>query len=368
MTKMGRNKMSGKEPNNRSAATIESLLVSLRTQALANDIDKLGTHQLDAHLSLAYWCKMPPEPWEIYRVPSLHLMPATDFYTRHAAEIQEALKPKATWEFLRLHAEEKLAFDASLTDDEKKGHGYPGKVQYYDIEQKRWISADVPRIRWFDGRELTRETVAQTKDEFRAISDARLVKLQQKVAKEPTSKLHAQLAAQEKYISGQLQENLRKFDNKKKINRAWLAKLDTTRDFFKAILSLLRETENEVRAAMGIAAIGEAWVSETELLYRVRELLPNVEVIAHGQPNWLGRQHIDIWIPAHGIGIEYHGLQHFQSVDFFGGEDAFQRVQERDNRKRDLCMKNGLRLVEIRYDLDVDESTLRMLIANQTVT
>jgi hypothetical protein len=54
-------------------------------------------------------------------------------------------------------------------------------------------------------------------------------------------------------------------------------------------------------------------------------------------------------------------------VDFFGGEDAFQRVQERDNRKRDLCMKNGLRLVEIRYDQDVDESTLRMLIANQKV-
>jgi hypothetical protein len=294
-------------------------------------------------------------------------LPATDFYTTHATEIQEALKSKVSWEFLRLHAKEKLALDAGLTDDEKKAHGYPGKVQYYDIEQKRWISVEVPRIRWFDGRELTRETVAQTKDEFRAISNARLVKLQQKVAKEPTSNLLARLAAQEKYIGGQLQDNLRKFDNKKKINRAWLAKLDTTRDFSKSIFSLLRETENEVRAVKGIAAIGEAWVSETELLYRVRELLPDVEVIAHGQPKWLGRQHLDIWIPTHGIGIEYHGIQHFQSVDSFGGEDAFQRVQERDNRKRDLCMKNGLRLVEIRYDQDVDESTLRMLIANQKV-
>jgi hypothetical protein len=46
--------------------------------------------------------------------------------------------------------------------------------------------------------------------------------------------------------------------------------------------------------------------------------LPGVDVIAHGQPKWLGRQHIDIWIPALNVGIEYHGLQHFQPVGFSG--------------------------------------------------
>lgn len=128
---------------------------------------------------------------------------------------------------------------------------------------------------------------------------------------------------------------------------------------------MLREAENGIRAAHGIAAVGEAWVSETELLYRVREFLPGVEVIAHGQPKWLGRQHLDIWIPAHGVGIEYHGLQHFQPVEFFGGDEAFQQVQERDSRKRELCENNGVRLVEIAYDQDIDDLTLRQLVSKR---
>ena len=39
-------------------------------------------------------------------------------------------------------------------------------------------------------------------------------------------------------------------------------------------------------------------------------------------------------------------------------EDAFRRGQERDSRKRALCEKNGVRLVEIAYDQDVDGPTL----------
>ena len=346
---------------------IDALLRSLRQQALADSIGKLGAHQLDAHWSLAYACGQPPEPWEIFRVPTLHLMPSTDFFTGHQSEIQEALKPKATWELLRLHAVEKIALDAGLTEQECKAHGYAGKVQYYDAANKRWDSVDIPRVRWFDGRELTRETVARTKDEFRATVDARLAKMKQKAADDPNSKRLDELAAYEKYAAGQFQVNLKKFEREKKAARAWLTKQDTTRDFAKSLFTLLRETENEVRAARGIAAVGEAWVSETELLYRVRELLPGIEVIAHGQPKWLGRQHLDIWIPAHGVGIEYHGLQHFQLVEFFGGKEAFQRVQERDIRKRALCEKNGLRLLEIIYDQDIDDSTLKGLVSERSM-
>ncbi len=345
------------------SVSIRTLLHSLRQQAFAEGIEKLGTHQLDAHWSLAYACEKPPEPWEMCRVPALHLMPPTDFFTDHQAQIQEALKPKATWELLRLHAVEKLALDAGMTEQECRAHAYPGKVQYYDAGSKRWASVDVPSVRWFDGRDLVRESIARTKEEFRATVDARLAKLGQKARDDPTPKRLDELAAYEKYSKGQFQVNLKKFDGEKKSARAWLAKLDATRDFGKSLFTLLRQTENEVRAARGIAAIGEAWVSETELLYRVRELLPGVEVLPHGQPKWLGRQHLDIWIPAHNIGIEYHGLQHFQPVEFFGGEEAFQRVQERDSRKRSLCERNGVRLVEIIYDQDIDDPTLRALVA-----
>jgi hypothetical protein len=341
---------------------IEALLHLLRQQALAEGVDKLGSHQLDAHWSLAFACKQPPETWEMYRVPTLHLMPSTDFFTNHPKEIQEAAKLRATWELLREHAVEKIALEAGMSESERKAHGYSGKVQYYDTSKKGWVSVDVPRIRWFDGRDVLRESAARTKEEFRALVDQRLAKLRQKAKDDPTPKRVDELAAYEKYVAGQFLLNLQKFEAQKKSARAWLAKLDTTRDFGKALFTLLRETENEVRKARGIPAIGEAWVSETELLYRVRELLSGVEVIAHGQPKWLGRQHLDIWIPSYSVAIEYHGLQHFQSVEFFGGEDAFRLVQERDNRKRSLCEKNKIRLVEIAYDQDIDDTKLKSLI------
>jgi hypothetical protein len=325
-------------------SSVADLLHSLRQQALAQGAERLGSHQLNAHWSLAYACSQAPEAWEIYRVPFLHPMPATDFFTKHAREIQDVLKPQATWDFLHLHAVEKLALEAGMTERERRAHGYPGKVQYYDFTFRKWATVDVPSVRWFDGREIAREAVARTRDEFRAGVFERLSRLKQKTADNPTPKRVAELASYEKYVAGQFLVNLERFDTEKRAVSVWLDRLDTTRDLGKAIFALLREAENEVRAARGIAAIGEAWVSETELLYRVRKLLPGIEVIAHGQPEWLGRQHLDIWIPAQGIGIEYHGVQHFQAIEFFGGKEAFQRGQERDKRKRALCEKHGLNL------------------------
>jgi hypothetical protein len=219
-----------------------------------------------------------------------------------------------TWDLLNLHAVEKLAFDAGMTEQECKAHAYPGKVQYYDSLSKHWASVDVPRVRWFDGRDITRETAARTKEEFRATVDERLATLKQRAADDPTPKRIGELSVYEKYVAGQFQVNLKKFDAEKKTAREWLTKLEATRDFGKTLFTLLRQTENDVRAARGIAAIGEAWVSETELLYRVPELLPGVEVIPHGQPKWLGRQHLDIWIPTHSVGIEYHGCNTFSRL------------------------------------------------------
>jgi mRNA-degrading endonuclease YafQ of YafQ-DinJ toxin-antitoxin module len=82
-------------------ADLNETLKSIRKQVIAEGEEKLGSHQLDAHWSIAYACHQPPEAWEIYRVPSLHLMPSTEFYMSHAAEIQESLRPAATWELLR---------------------------------------------------------------------------------------------------------------------------------------------------------------------------------------------------------------------------------------------------------------------------
>lgn len=48
--------------------------------------------------------------------------------------------------------------------------------------------------------------------------------------------------------------------------------------------------------------------------------------------------------------VEFQGGQHTQPVDFFGGQEAFEAYQERDNIKRQYCQDNDILLVEIPYN------------------
>jgi hypothetical protein len=110
------------------------------------------------------------------------------------------------------------------------------------------------------------------------------------------------------------------------------------------ISGAVREAENKLRDERGVPRIGEGWISETELFNLIRDSFPGVTVEHHGKPAWLGRQHLDVWIPDWKIAVEYHGDQHFRPVDFFGGETAFVANQERDRRKERLCRENGVNL------------------------
>ena len=115
---------------------IATLLRYLREQAKNLDGDILGSHQLDAHWSLAFACNQPPEPWEMYRAPDSHNIPITEFFTNHPTEIQEALKPKATWDLLQAQAGARIALEDSMSKLQRNAHGHPGNVQYYDSAKK----------------------------------------------------------------------------------------------------------------------------------------------------------------------------------------------------------------------------------------
>lgn len=118
---------------------------------------------------------------------------------------------------------------------------------------------------------------------------------------------------------------------------------------------LLREAENSYREAIGAKKIGEAWISETELYYKVKSHFKEVEVIQHGRPDWLGRQHFDVWIPELNVALEYQGAQHDNPVEFFGGQKAFEQNQKRDQLKKEKCLKNGVRLIEVREGYNFEE-------------
>lgn len=111
-----------------------------------------------------------------------------------------------------------------------------------------------------------------------------------------------------------------------------------------------REAENEIRDRLEIPRIGEHWVSEVELLRIVRDIFPSEEVIHQASPEWLGRQRLDIFVPRLKLAVEYHGQQHFEPVDFFGGETGLHATQVRDARKAVLCAEHGVRLITFHYD------------------
>lgn len=119
------------------------------------------------------------------------------------------------------------------------------------------------------------------------------------------------------------------------------------------VAGITREAENEARQEMGIPNVGEGWVSETRLFYEIKAGFPDEEVVHHAAPKWLGRQHLDVFLPTRSVAIEYQGLQHDQPVDHFGGEEAHKKTIQRDQKKKRLCEKNGIRLMYVRpgYDL-----------------
>jgi hypothetical protein len=116
----------------------------------------------------------------------------------------------------------------------------------------------------------------------------------------------------------------------------------------KFCVELMREAENTLREERDIPRVGEGWVSETALFYKVRDAFREETVIQHGRPKWLGRQHLDIFMPDRRVAIEFQGEQHDRPIDFFGGEEAFKKNVERDRMKLLKCKRNGVRIVYVR--------------------
>ena len=75
---------------------------------------------------------------------------------------------------------------------------------------------------------------------------------------------------------------------------------------------------------------------------------------------------LDFYLPEHKLAIECQGLQHFQPVEMFGGEDFFLKTIERDRLKKKLCEDHGIRIVyfstaHIMYPYQVVETYKELL-------
>lgn len=62
----------------------------------------------------------------------------------------------------------------------------------------------------------------------------------------------------------------------------------------------------------------------------------------------------DFYLPEFNTCIEYHGIQHYEPVKFFGGVNKFKEQQKRDKQKEKYCKTKGVKLIKIKYTQNVD--------------
>lgn len=58
----------------------------------------------------------------------------------------------------------------------------------------------------------------------------------------------------------------------------------------------------------------------------------------------------DFYIPEKNMLIEFDGPQHYEAVEWFGGEPAFKQQQKRDAIKNEYAQNNNIKLIRITYD------------------
>lgn len=132
----------------------------------------------------------------------------------------------------------------------------------------------------------------------------------------------------------------------------------TSRRFTKNI-------ENIVRGEFGLKRVGEGWVSETLLCHIVQRIYVGKEVIFHHRPHWLEGLELDIFVPQENLAFEYQGQQHYYAVDTWGGKKALEKLRLRDKKKVNLCKRNKIKLIRIKYSEPLSEDHIASRIAEK---
>lgn len=95
---------------------------------------------------------------------------------------------------------------------------------------------------------------------------------------------------------------------------------------------------------------GCPFCNEKSLEKEVRNYLSRRNITFEEQKkfDWLkyrGVLTLDFYLPESNIGIECQGIQHFEPVEYFGGQSGFDNQVVRDRVKRELCEKAGISLL-----------------------
>lgn len=56
--------------------------------------------------------------------------------------------------------------------------------------------------------------------------------------------------------------------------------------------------------------------------------------------------------------IEFQGKQHYEPVEYFGGQESFIKQQEYDIKKKEYCLKNKIPLIEVSYSEKITDNLI----------
>jgi hypothetical protein len=126
--------------------------------------------------------------------------------------------------------------------------------------------------------------------------------------------------------------------------------------------------ENEVRRKFNHNKIGDAWTSETILYHIICSLFPNYKIYRHYRPEFLEGLELDIYIEELKLGIEYQGIQHYEPISYWGGEEAFEELQKRDMKKQNLAMLNAIPIVYFTYEENLNDAIVMQKIKSYIKT
>ena len=117
-------------------------------------------------------------------------------------------------------------------------------------------------------------------------------------------------------------------------------------------------TEEEIKIYSGPTIVSKG---SRDLLDILKKILPKVSIEEEHLliDNRYYRLDFYFELDERKIGIEYQGKQHFEKVDYFGGEKQFERQKKWDKEKQEICQYLGIELVYFYYNEKITESLVK---------
>lgn len=108
--------------------------------------------------------------------------------------------------------------------------------------------------------------------------------------------------------------------------------------------------------------------SESKAESRIKDFLNKNNILFKQEKGFdecrdINRLPFDFYLPEHNMIIEYNGKQHYESIDYFGGEKAFEIRKKHDEIKYEYCKTNNIKLVIIPYweEKDIEDILIKQL-------